>query len=424
MFPNLQSEDPEVYASVMAEVDRQQHDLELIASENHASLAVMEAMGSPLTNKYAEGLPGARYYGGCENVDVVENLARARARKLFMVEGCDIGVNVQPHSGASANSAVFLALLKPGDTFLGLDLSHGGHLTHGSPVNSSGRLYRPVHYHVRPDGWLDMDEVRAVALAERPKLIVCGASAYPRTIDFSAFKAIADEVGALLMADIAHIAGLVAVGLHPSPFPHCDVVTTTTHKTLRGPRGGLILAKRDQMKAMNSAVFPGSQGGPLMHVIAAKAVAFHEALQPSFRAYQEQVLANAKAMAARLVSRGHTLVSGGTDNHLMLIDLSDHPLSGKDGELLLGKAGITVNKNTVPGERRSPMVTSGVRVGTPAMTTRGMGVAEAEQIADWIADLLASPEDADVHSRVRAGVSGLCAAFPLYGGAQGAGRSA
>jgi glycine hydroxymethyltransferase len=384
MFPNLQSEDPEVYASVMAEVDRQQHDLELIASENHASLAVMEAMGSPLTNKYAEGLPGARYYGGCENVDVVENLARARARKLFMVEGCDIGVNVQPHSGASANSAVFLALLKPGDTFLGLDLSHGGHLTHGSPVNSSGRLYRPVHYHVRPDGWLDMDEVRAVALAERPKLIVCGASAYPRTIDFSAFKAIADEVGALLMADIAHIAGLVAVGLHPSPFPHCDVVTTTTHKTLRGPRGGLILAKRDQMKAMNSAVFPGSQGGPLMHVIAAKAVAFHEALQPSFRAYQEQVLANAKAMAARLVSRGHTLVSGGTDNHLMLIDLSDHPLSGKDGELLLGKAGITVNKNTVP----------------------------------------ASPEDAGVHSRVRAGVSALCAAFPLYGGAHGAGRSA
>lgn len=424
MFPNLQSEDPEVYASVMAEVNRQQHDLELIASENHASLAVMEAMGSPLTNKYAEGLPGARYYGGCENVDVVENLARARARKLFMVEGCDIGVNVQPHSGASANAAVFLALLKPGDTFLGLDLSHGGHLTHGSPVNSSGRLYRPVHYHVRPDGWLDMDEVRAVALAERPKLIVCGASAYPRIIDFAAFKAIADEVGALLMADIAHIAGLVAVGLHPSPFPHCDVVTTTTHKTLRGPRGGLILAKRDQMKAMNSAVFPGSQGGPLMHVIAAKAVAFNEALQPSFRSYQEQVLANAKAMAARLVARGHSLVSGGTDNHLMLIDLSEHPLSGKDGELLLGKAGITVNKNTVPGERRSPMVTSGVRVGTPAMTTRGMGVAEAEQIADWIADLLASPEDADVHARVRAGVSALCAAFPLYGGAHGAGPSA
>ncbi|MBL8617583.1 MAG: serine hydroxymethyltransferase [Deltaproteobacteria bacterium] len=424
MFPNLQSEDPEVYASVMAEVNRQQHDLELIASENHASLAVMEAMGSPLTNKYAEGLPGARYYGGCENVDVVENLARARARKLFMVEGCDIGVNVQPHSGASANAAVFLALLKPGDTFLGLDLSHGGHLTHGSPVNSSGRLYRPVHYHVRPDGWLDMDEVRAVALAERPKLIVCGASAYPRIIDFAAFKAIADEVGALLMADIAHIAGLVAVGLHPSPFPHCDVVTTTTHKTLRGPRGGLILAKRDQMKAMNSAVFPGSQGGPLMHVIAAKAVAFNEALQPSFRSYQEQVLANAKAMAARLVARGHSLVSGGTDNHLMLIDLSEHPLSGKDGELLLGKAGITVNKNTVPGERRSPMVTSGVRVGTPAMTTRGMGVAESEQIADWIADLLASPEDADVHARVRAGVSALCAAFPLYGGAHGAGPSA
>jgi glycine hydroxymethyltransferase len=418
MFPHLEQADPEVFSSVMAEVNRQQHDLELIASENHASLAVMEAMGTPLTNKYAEGLPGARYYGGCEHVDVVENIARARARKLFMVEGCDIGVNVQPHSGASANAAVFLALLKPGDTFLGLDLSHGGHLTHGSPVNSSGRLYRPVHYHVRPDGWLDMDEVRAIALAERPKLIVCGASAYPRIIDFAAFKQIADEVGALLMADIAHIAGLVAVGLHPSPFPHCDVVTTTTHKTLRGPRGGLILAKRDLMKAMNSAVFPGSQGGPLMHVIAAKAVAFGEALDPAFHAYQTQVLANAKAMAARLVARGHQLVSGGTDNHLMLIDLSDHPLSGKDGELLLGKAGITVNKNTVPGERRSPMVTSGVRVGTPAMTTRGMGVVESEQVADWIADLLAAPNDEAVLARVRAGVHGLCAAFPLYGGAR------
>ena len=420
MLDALAQQDPEVFASVTAEIARQRHDLELIASENHASLAVMEAMGSPLTNKYAEGLPGARYYGGCEHVDVVENLARARARKLFMVEGCDIGVNVQPHSGASANAAVFLALLQPGDTFLGLDLSHGGHLTHGSPVNSSGKLYRPVHYHLRADGWIDMEEVRRVALAERPKLIVCGASAYPRTIDFAGFKAIADEVGALLMADIAHIAGLVAAGLHPSPFPHCDVVTTTTHKTLRGPRGGLILAKRDLMKAMNSAVFPGSQGGPLMHVIAAKAVAFGEALQPDFVVYQQQVLDNAKAMAARLVARGHALVSGGTDNHLMLIDLSDHPLSGKEAELLLGSAGITVNKNTVAGERRSPMVTSGVRVGTPAMTTRGMGTAEAEQIADWIADLLAAPTDADVHAAVRAGVSALCDRFPLYPGAFGA----
>ena len=417
MLTALAQQDPEVYASVAAEIARQRHDLELIASENHASLAVMQAMGSPLTNKYAEGLPGARYYGGCEHVDVVENLARARARKLFMVEGCDIGVNVQPHSGASANSAVFLALLEPGDTFLGLDLSHGGHLTHGSPVNSSGKLYRPVHYHLGADGRIDMGEVRRVALAERPKLIVCGASAYPRIIDFAAFKAIADEVGALLMADIAHIAGLVAAGLHPSPFPHCDVVTTTTHKTLRGPRGGLILAKRDLMKKMNSAVFPGSQGGPLMHVIAAKAVAFGEALQPDFVAYQQRVLDNAKAMAARLMARGHALVSGGTDNHLMLIDLSDHALSGKEAELLLGSGGITVNKNTVAGERRSPMVTSGVRVGTPAMTTRGMGVAEAEQIADWIADLLAAPTDEAVFAEVRAGVSALCDRFPLYSGA-------
>jgi glycine hydroxymethyltransferase len=406
--------DPEVHASVLAELHRQRDDLELIASENHASLAVIEAMGTPLTNKYAEGLPGARYYGGCEQVDVVENIARARARSLFSVEGCDIGVNVQPHSGASANSAAFLALLAPGDTFLGLDLSHGGHLTHGSPVNSSGKLYRPVHYRLRPDGWLDMDQVRELALRERPKLIVCGASAYPRTIDFGAFREIADEVGALLMADIAHIAGLVAAGVHPSPFPACDAVTTTTHKTLRGPRGGMILAKRDLMKGINSAVFPGSQGGPLMHVIAAKAVAFGEALQPSFKLYQTQVLANAKAMAGQLVERGHALVSGGTDNHLMLLDLSEHALSGKDAEKLLGSAGITVNKNTVPGEKRSPMVTSGVRLGTPALTTRGMGTAEAIAIADWIADLLAAPTDGEVFARVRASVSELCARFPLY----------
>lgn len=413
-YPNLASQDPEIYAAAMQEIGRQEHDLELIASENHASLAVLEAMGSPLTNKYAEGLPKRRYYGGCEFVDKVENLARKRARQLFMVDGCDIGVNVQPHAGAQANSAVFLALLEAGDTFLGLDLSHGGHLTHGSPVNSSGKLYRPVHYHLREDGWIDMDEVRELALAERPKLIVCGASAYPRVIDFAAFRAIADEVGALLMADIAHIAGLVAAGVHPSPFPHCHVVTTTTHKTLRGPRGGLILAQRPFMKRINSAVFPGTQGGPLMHVIAAKAVAFAEALRPEFRGYQEQVLANARAMAARLQQRGLSLVSGGTDNHLMLVDLSDHTLSGKDGETLLGSVGITVNKNTVPGERRSPMVTSGVRLGTPALTTRGMGTVESEQIADWIADLFAAPSDAQVAAAVREGVSALCARFPLY----------
>ncbi len=417
----LKAQDPDVQAAIDAELHRQQHDLELIASENHASVAVLEAMGTPLTNKYAEGYPGRRYYGGCEHVDVVENLARKRARKLFMVDGCDIGVNVQPHAGAQANSAAFLALMSPGDTFLGLDLSHGGHLTHGSPVNSSGMMYRPVHYHLKDDGWIDMDEVRALALKERPALIVCGASAYPRTIDFAAFRAIADEVGAKLMADVAHIAGLIAAGLHPSPFPHCDVVTTTTHKTLRGPRGGMILARREHMRAINSAVFPGTQGGPMMHMIAAKAVAFREALQPEFRVYQQQVLDNAKTMAARLTARGHALVSGGTDNHLMLIDLRAHPLSGKDAEALLGSAGITVNKNTVPGEVRSPMVTSGVRVGTPSLTTRGMGTAESTLIADWIADLLASPEDPDTRQRVRTGVTDMCARFPLYSELQGSG---
>ena len=413
-YPHVAQQDPEVYQAMAAEVRRQKHDLELIASENHASLAVIEAMGSPLTNKYAEGLPNRRYYGGCEHVDVVENLARKRARDLFAVDGCDIGVNVQPHAGAQANSAAFLALMEPGDTFLGLDLSHGGHLSHGSPVNSSGQLYRPVHYHLRPDGFIDMDEVRALALEHRPKLIVCGASAYPRVIDFAGFRAIADEVGAMLMADIAHIAGLVAAGVHPSPFPHCHVVTTTTHKTLRGPRGGLILAQRSLMKRINSAVFPGTQGGPLMHVIAAKAVAFGEALRPDFQQYQKQVVANAQAMATRLQERGLSLVSGGTDNHLMLIDLSDHALSGKDAEALLGSANITVNKNTVPGERRSPMVTSGVRIGTPAMTTRLMGADAARQVADWIADLLDAPDDEAVLARVSAGVADLCARHPIY----------
>jgi glycine hydroxymethyltransferase len=410
----LAAQDLEVMAAINAEITRQQNDLELIASENHASLAVLEAMGTPLTNKYAEGYPGRRYYGGCAHVDSVENLARKRARQLFMVTGCDIGANVQPHAGAQANSAAFLALMDPGDTFLGLDLSHGGHLTHGSPVNASGMHYRPVHYHLGSDGRIDMDEVRELARKERPKLIVCGASAYPRTIDFEAFKSVADEVGALLLADIAHIAGLVAVGLHPSPFPHCDVVTTTTHKTLRGPRGGLILAKRAHMRAINSAVFPGTQGGPMMHIIAAKAVAFKEALSPDFRLYQQAVIDNAATMAERLIQRGHSLVSGGTDNHLLLIDLREHPLSGKDAEGLLGRAGITVNKNTVPGEVRSPMVTSGVRIGTPAMTTRGMGVDQASAIADAIADLLAEPGDAAVVARVRAQVSEICSRFPLY----------
>ena len=412
----LRAHDPDVYASIHAELHRQQLDLELIASENYASEAVLAAAGTPLTNKYAEGLPGRRYYGGCEFVDVAENIARKRARELFMVEGCDIGVNVQPHAGAQANSAVFLALLDPGDTFMGLALDNGGHLTHGSPVNSSGLIYNPVHYHLRPDGRIDMEEVRRLALEHRPKLIVCGASAYPRIIDFAAFRAIADEVGALLMADMAHIAGLVAAGVHPNPFPHCHVVTTTTHKTLRGPRGGLILAHRDLMKRINSAVFPGTQGGPLMHIIAAKAVAFGEALRPEFKTYSRQVVTNAAAMAERLVARGFALVSGGTDNHLLLLDLSDSPISGKDAEELLGKAAITVNKNTVPGERRSPFVTSGVRIGTPAMTTRGMGTEEAILVADLVADVLSNPEDDALHARVRAQVHALCRRFPIYGG--------
>jgi glycine hydroxymethyltransferase len=419
MDATLQQADPDVYAAVQSEIHRQQDDLELIASENYVSTAVLEAMGSPLTNKYAEGLPNRRYYGGCEHVDVVENIARRRARELFMVEGCDIGVNVQPHSGAQANQAVFLAVLKPGDVMLGLDLSHGGHLTHGSPVNSSGKLYNAVHYQVGDDGRIDMDLVRKRAMEHRPKLIVTGASAYPRTIDFAAFREIADESGALLLADIAHIAGLVATGLHPSPFPHCHYVTSTTHKTLRGPRGGIIMAPRDHMQAVNSAVFPGTQGGPLMHTIAAKAVAFGEALRPDFKVYCQQVLVNADAMAERLMSRGFALVSNGTDNHLMLIDLArsasaPDDLTGKTAELILGLAGITVNKNTVPGEQRSPMVTSGVRIGTPAMTTRHMEVAECVQVADWIADVLTSPDDGDLRARIKSEVRELCHRFPIY----------
>ncbi|MFT5679723.1 MAG: glycine hydroxymethyltransferase [Myxococcota bacterium] len=414
-FPHLQGADPAVFASIQHEIQRQQNDLELIASENYTSQAVLEAMGSALTNKYAEGLPGRRYYGGCEHVDVVENIARKRARKLFMVEGCDIGVNVQPHAGAQANSAVYLAALEAGDTILGLDLSHGGHLTHGSPVNSSGKLYKAFHYQLSPEtGRIDMDMVRDQALKNRPKVIVCGASAYPRIIDFEAFRTVADEVGALLMADIAHIAGLVVTGHHPSPFPHCHYVTTTTHKTLRGPRGGMIMAQRSLMKGVNSAVFPGTQGGPLMHVIAAKAVAFGEALRPSFTDYSAAVIANAAAMAERLLERGISLVSGGTDNHLMLIDLSERDISGKDGERVLGLAGITTNKNTVPGERRSPFVTSGIRVGTPAMTTRGMGVAESRQVADYIVDVLDSPSDEALLARIRSEIHALCGRYPVY----------
>jgi glycine hydroxymethyltransferase len=406
----LSSFDPEIYEAIVAEFHRQQDELELIASENYVSVAVLQAMGTVLTNKYAEGLPGKRYYGGCVHVDVVERIARDRAKQLF---GCD-GANVQPHSGAQANAAVYLAVCKAGDTVLGQDLSHGGHLSHGSPVNSSGRLYRAVHYPVDvATGRLDMNVVREIALRERPRLILCGASAYARVIDFAAFSEIAREIGAVLCADIAHIAGLVVGGVHPSPVAHCDFVTTTTHKTLRGPRGGLIMASRDWANAMNKAVFPGIQGGPLEHVIAAKAVAFKEALSPDFAVYARQVVTNAQAMASRLIERGLTLVSGGTDNHLMLIDLGE-ACTGQDAEDALGRAGITVNKNTVPGERRSPNVTSGVRVGTAAMTTRGLGVAEAVQVADWIADAIAARDDADRLAAVRREVMELCARFPVY----------
>ncbi|MSQ00494.1 MAG: serine hydroxymethyltransferase [Myxococcales bacterium] len=406
----LRSQDPEIYDLIVRERARQRHDLELIASENYVSQAVMEATGTVLTNKYAEGLPGKRYYGGCEIVDVVEDLARTRALRLF--PGSE-GVNVQPHSGAQANAAVYLAALKPGDTLLGLDLSNGGHLTHGSSANSSGKLYRAVHYRVNERGIIDLDQVRDIARAEKPRIIVTGASAYPRLWDFAAFRTIADEVGALLLADMAHFAGLVAADLHPSPFGHCDYVTTTTHKTLRGPRGGMAFAREAHMKGLNSAVFPGLQGGPLMHVIAAKAVAFGEALDPAFRGYARRVVDNAQAMATTLVQRGVTLVSGGTDNHLMLLDFSDKPYSGRDAEQALGRAGITVNKNTVPNEKRSPFVTSGVRIGTPAMTTRGLGADEAVLVAGWIADVLDRWQDEEALVRIRAQVHELTERFPV-----------
>ncbi len=407
----LSRADPEVFAHVASEFHRQQQDLELIASENYVSRPVLEALGTVLTNKYAEGLPGKRYYGGCEFVDKVEDVARERAKRLFNAAG----VNVQPHSGAQANAAVYLATLQPGDVLMGLDLTHGGHLTHGSPVNSSGLLYRPVHYRLdEATGRIDLNSVRELAKLHRPKVIVTGASAYARTIDFAAFRAIADEVGALLIADMAHIAGLVAVGLHPDPLPVCDYVTTTTHKTLRGPRGGLILTgQADRVAAMNKAVFPGTQGGPLMHVIAAKAVAFAEALRPEFATYIRAVLDNAQAMASRLTELGFSLVSGGTDNHLMLIDLGEL-CSGKEAEEALGRAAITVNKNTVPGEKRSPFVTSGVRIGTPAMTTRGLGRAEAVRVAELIGSVLRNRTDAAHLAAVKAEVHALCARFPVY----------
>ncbi len=410
---HLRSTDPDIFEAIRREAARQGSQLELIASENFVSRAVLEAMGSVMTNKYAEGLPGKRYYGGCEFVDEGEELARSRATQLFSADHA----NVQPHSGAQANMAAYFALLSPGDTILGMDLSHGGHLTHGSPVNFSGQLYDVVSYGVREsDARIDYDLLREKALKARPKMIVAGASAYPRIIDFEAFGDIAQEAGAYLMVDMAHIAGLVAAGLHPSPVPHADIVTTTTHKTLRGPRGGMILCKEEHAKAVDKAVFPGMQGGPLMHIIAAKAVSFKEALQADFKIYQSQTIDNAKALAARLVEHGVAVVSGGTDNHLLMVDLREsHPeLTGKEAEHTLERAGMTVNKNTVPRETRSPFVTSGLRIGTPAVTTRGLREPDMHQIADWIAAVLTDASDEAVISKTRAEVETLCASFPLY----------
>ncbi|MEM7351782.1 MAG: serine hydroxymethyltransferase, partial [Acidobacteriota bacterium] len=382
-YEALREADPEIHAAVVAERRRQADGLELIASENFVSTAVLEAVGSVLTNKYAEGYPGRRYYGGCEVVDQVERLARKRAKKLFGAEHA----NVQPHCGTTANMAVYFATLKPGDKLMGLDLASGGHLTHGHPLSYSGRDFQVVSYGVdRETERIDYDEVERLAVAERPKLIICGASAYSREIDFPRFRAIADQVGALLMADIAHIAGLVAAGIHPSPVPHCDFVTSTTHKTLRGPRSGLILCKKAHAKMVNRALFPGLQGGPLMHVIAAKAVAFKEAASDDFRRYQARVVANAQALAARLVDRGLRIVSGGTDNHICLVDVSSVGLTGKVAEEALGKAGVTVNKNTIPYDPNPPLVASGIRLGTPALTSRDMDPSAMEEVGDLIAD--------------------------------------
>ena len=405
----LRDSDPEIFQAMAGELTRQRDHLELIASENFVSPAVMAAMGSHLTNKYAEGYPGHRYYGGCEYVDVVEDLARDRAKVLFGAEHA----NVQPHSGAQANTAVYFALLEPGDTVMGMSLSHGGHLTHGSPVNLSGKYYNFVPYGVSPETeMLDYDSIRAIALECRPKLLVAGASAYPRAIDFARLREICDEVHALLMVDMAHIAGLVAAGEHMNPVPYADIVTTTTHKTLRGPRGGMILCREKYAKAIDKAIFPGTQGGPLMHVIAAKAVCFGEALRPEFKTYQHQIVLNARAMARRLTERGIKLVSGGTDNNLMLVDLTGRSMSGKKLETLLGQAHITLNKNTVPNETRKPTITSGVRIGTPAVTTRGMVETDMADIADMIADVVDQGEAAVESVRTRA--MALCARHPLY----------
>ncbi|MBU1283176.1 MAG: serine hydroxymethyltransferase [Gammaproteobacteria bacterium] len=409
----IQGYDDELLNAINAEESRQEHHIELIASENYTSQRVMEAQGSGLTNKYAEGYPGKRYYGGCEHVDVVEQLAIDRAKALF---GADYA-NVQPHSGSSANSSVYLALINAGDTILGMSLAHGGHLTHGAKVSSSGKLYNAVQYGIdTATGLIDYDEVERLAIECRPKMIVAGFSAYSKTLDFPRFRAIADKVGALLFVDMAHVAGLVAAGLYPNPIPFADVVTTTTHKTLRGPRGGLILAKAnpDIEKKLNSAVFPGAQGGPLMHVIAAKAVCFKEAMEPEFKVYQQQVIKNAQAMAKVFIERGYDVVSGGTDNHLFLVSLIRQGLTGKDADAALGRAGITVNKNAVPNDPQSPFVTSGLRIGTPAITTRGLKEAQSIELAGWICNILDHLGDADVEAQVAVLAAGLCADYPVY----------
>jgi len=407
----LKDFDNEVYQIIENELKRETDHLEMIASENFTSPAVMEAMGSVFTNKYAEGYPGKRYYGGCENADAIENLAIQRAKKLF---NCEY-VNVQPHSGSQANQAVYMALLKPYDKILGMSLSHGGHLTHGAKVNASGKLYQSFFYGVNDDGWIDYDRVLDIAKIVQPKIIVCGASAYPREIDFKKFREIADEVKAYLFADIAHIAGLVAAGEHPSPFPYCDVVTTTTHKTLRGPRGGMIMTNdEDIAKKINSAIFPGIQGGPLVHVIAAKAVGFGENLKPEWKDYAKQVKKNASVLAEVLMDRGYNVVSGGTDNHLVLVSFLDKDFSGKDADEALGRAGITVNKNTVPGETRSPFVTSGIRIGSPALTSRGMKEEEFRLIATRIADILDDINNTDLQAKIKEELTELARKFVIY----------
>jgi len=408
-YEHIARTDPAVYAAIRQEIDRQRNKIELIASENFVSEAVLEAAGTPLTNKYAEGYPGKRYYGGCEYVDIVEQLAIDRAKQLFGAEH----VNVQPHSGAQANTAVYFAMLEPGDKILGLNLAHGGHLTHGMFKNVSGKTYQAVAYQVEPDTCtIDYDKLEALAVAEKPKLIVAGASAYPRTLDFARFRAIADAAGAYLMVDMAHIAGLIAAGLHPDPVPYADFVTTTTHKTLRGPRGGMILCREAYAKAIDSAVFPGQQGGPLMHIIAAKAVAFKEALEPSFAAYQKRIVANAKALADGLLRRGIRLVSGGTDTHLMLVDLRETGVTGKTMQLRLDEVNITCNKNGIPYDPEKPFVTSGIRLGTPAVTTRGMNEQDMDEIADLIHLALNGYDTAQDEIRTR--VAALCARYPLY----------